>query len=92
MKFVYPAVFTPLDNGSFSASFPDLADCVSHGDTLEEAIERANEAAENWLRAELDEEGPDLPPVSEASDLSLMEGQIVRYIQVNIRFYDGWDE
>ena len=65
---------------------------MAAGNTLEEAIEHANEAAENWLRAELDEEVPDLPPVSEASDLSLKEGQIVRYIQVNIRFYDGWDE
>ena len=92
MKFIYPAVFTPHINGSFSSFFPDLADCISGGETLEEAIEKANEAAENWIRAELDEEHPDLPPVSEASDLTLEEGQVVRYIQVNIRFYDGWDE
>lgn len=26
------------------------------------------------------------------SDLDLLEGDVVRNIQVNIRMYDGWDE
>ena len=34
----------------------------------------------------------DLPAISDESDLDLLEGDIVRNIQVNIRMYDGWDE
>ena len=30
--------------------------------------------------------------ISDESDLDLLEGDIVRNIQVNIRMYDGWDE
>lgn len=38
------------------------------------------------------EDEMDLPPVSDESDLTLQEGDVVRNIQVTIRMYDGWDE
>ena len=38
------------------------------------------------------EDEMDLPAISDESDLDLLEGDIVRNIQVNIRMYDGWDE
>ncbi|MDO5135575.1 MAG: type II toxin-antitoxin system HicB family antitoxin [Eubacteriales bacterium] len=92
MKFIYPAVFRQREDGKFTAFFPDLECCTATGDTLEDAVERANEAANDWISLELSEEDPQLPPVSEPSDLSLSEGDIVRNIAVNIRFYEGWDE
>ena len=80
MKFIYPAVFRKTDKGTYKGSFPDLEDCFGEGETLDEAIE------------ELDEDDCQLPPVSDADDLELEEGDIVRNISVNIRFYEGWDE
>ena len=62
------------------------------GETLDEAIEEANEAAYNWISLELDEDDCQLPPVSDEDDLELEDGDIVRNISVNIRFYEGWDE
>ena len=59
---------------------------------LDEAIEEANAAAYNWISLELDEDDCQLPPVSDEDDLDLKEGDIVRNISVNIRFYEGWDE
>ena len=59
---------------------------------LEDAIDNANDAAYNWIYAELMEDEMDLPPVSDESDLTLQEGDVVRNIQVTIRMYDGWDE
>ena len=44
------------------------------------------------IYAELMEDEMDLPPVSDESDLTLQEGDVVRNIQVTIRMYDGWDE
>ena len=51
-----------------------------------------NEAAYNWIYAEVMEDEMDLPAISDESDLDLLEEDIVRNIQVNIRMYDGWDE
>ena len=92
MKFIYPAVFTPAKDGGYTAVFPDLTGCTACGGTLEDAIEKANEAAAEWLTVELAEDEPEIPPVSELADIVLAEGQVVRNILVNYRFYEGWDE
>ena len=107
MKFIYPAVFRKNEEGRYKAFFPDLACCEAEGDTLDDAIDNANEAAYNWIYAEVMEDEMDLPAISDESDLDLLEGDIntqhflkelkrmgdiVRNIQVNIRMYDGWDE
>ncbi|MDO4519799.1 MAG: type II toxin-antitoxin system HicB family antitoxin [Eubacteriales bacterium] len=92
MKFIYPAVFKKNEDGQYTGYFPDLACCYSKGDTLDEAIEEANYAANEWITSELAEDDCELPPVSEISDLELKEGEIARNICVTIRFYDGWDE
>ena len=92
MKFIYPAVFRKTDRGTYKAFFPDLAECYGEAETLDEAIEEANEAAYNWISLELDEDDCQLPPVSDEDDLELEDGDIVRNISVNIRFYEGWDE
>lgn len=92
MKFIYPAVFRKTDKCTYKGFFPDLEDCFGEGETLDEAIEEANAAAYNWISLELDEDDCQLPPVSDADDLELEEGDIVRNISVNIRFYEGWDE
>ena len=92
MKFIYPAVFRKNEEGRYKAFFPDLACCEAEGDTLDDAIDNANEAAYNWISLELDEDDCQLPPVSDEDDLELEDGDIVRNISVNIRFYEGWDE
>lgn len=92
MKFIYPAVIRKNEQGTFDAYFPDLECCTAKGDTLEEAVDNANEAAYDWIYVELMEDDGQLPPVSDETDLNLLEGDVVRNIAVNIRFTDGWDE
>ena len=53
MKFIYPAVIRKNDKGTYDAFFPDLECCQASGDTLEEAVDKANEAAYDWLYVEL---------------------------------------
>lgn len=91
MKFIYPAIIRKEDNGKYKAFMPDLACCEATGETLDDAIENVNLAAFDWISLEL-EEGGELPGISEESDLDLQEGDVVRNISVNIRFFDGWDE
>ena len=92
MKFIYPAVFRRSESGGYNAFFPDLECCEAAGDTLDEAIDNANEAARNWISVELEEDEPALPYVSDIGEIETKEGDIVRNICVNIRFYEGWDE
>lgn len=91
MKFIYPAVFRKTETGSYRAFFPDLECCFAEGDTLDDAIENANSAAFDWISLELSEDGK-LPSISDISDIAVEEGDVVRNISVNIRFYEGWDE
>ena len=65
---------------------------TEEGDTIDDAIDDANEAARNWLSLELTEEDPFIPYVSDEEDIDLKEGEFIRNISVNIRFYEGWDE
>ena len=92
MKFIYPAVIRKKEDGVYNAHFPDLECCEASGETLDDAIENANEAARTWITVELEEEDPIFPHVSDLEDIELAEDEIVRNISVNIRFYEGWDE
>ena len=83
MKFIYPARISRTERGTWRAVFPD---------TVEEAVELANEAACDWISLELSEEDGQLPPVTDVRDMELEEDEIIRNICVNIRFTDGWDE
>ena len=47
---------------------------------------------EDWIRAEFEEEEPEMPPISDPDDIELADGEFVRNILVIYRFYDGWDE
>lgn len=92
MKFVYPAVFRKTETGTYKGFFPDLECCYAEGDTLEEAVDNANEAARTWLSVELEDDDCQLPAITDALDMELEEGDVVRNIAVTIRFYEGWDE
>ena len=92
MKFTYPAVIGKEENGSWKAVLPDLACCEAEAETLEEVIEKANAALYDWIELELSEDEPMIPYVSDIEDIEVKDGEIVRNISMNIRFYEGWDE
>ena len=53
MTFTYPAVFTKKEEGDgYHAFFPDLEMCEADGADLEDAIENARDAAQNWISVE----------------------------------------
>ena len=49
MKYVYPAIFTPLEEGGYDVYIPDLPHCRTCADDFPEAIEMAEDAASMWL-------------------------------------------
>lgn len=49
MKYVYPAIFTPLPSGEYDVRIPDLPGCITCGKDLADAIEMAEGAIAMWL-------------------------------------------
>ncbi len=92
MKFIYPVILKETEDKRFYASFPDLDGCEAYGDTIDEVMDNANEAAYTWIQTELEDEICVLPRVSDFSDLKLSDGETVRNVCVTMRFYEGWDE
>jgi len=55
----YPVAIEPgTKTTAFGVVFPDLPGCFSAGDTLDEAMEAAEEAVASWLDAMLDAGAP----------------------------------
>lgn len=44
MRYVYPAVFEPAEEGGFVVSVPDIEGCFTEGETLAEAMFMAQDA------------------------------------------------
>ena len=53
----YTVLLYPEEEGGYSVSVPSLPGCVTQGDTVEEALANAQEAARGWLLAEQDRAG-----------------------------------
>ncbi len=65
----YPVAIEPgTDTAAYGVIVPDLPGCFSAGDTLDEALEAAEEAAAAWIDAALDA-GEDIPAPASLEDL-----------------------
>ena len=93
MRFLYPAILRPLEDGYYEAEMPDLEGCRARGFSIDDCMEEINAAALNWISVELEEEGS-LPPVSDREDLQeqLQEGELIRTVCITYRTMDGWEE
>ena len=86
MTFTYPAVFTEKEEGDgYHAFFP------ADGADLEDAIENARDAAQNWISVELEEFEGDLPFATHVDDIELAENQVAKQIMVKIKFLPDSD-
>lgn len=85
-KYVYPAVFTPEEEGRYSVYFPDLEGCYTCGDDLQDAIMMAEDVLAFYL---YDEEQNDrkIPEASAGDTVALEKGEFVNYIACDTREY-----
>lgn len=67
-KIFYPAVFHPEEVGGYSVTFPDLLGCVTEGDTLQEAMDMAEDALGPYLYT-TEEEKEEVPTASDPADI-----------------------
>lgn len=63
MKYIYTALFTPIEDGSgYYVKVPDLPGCITTGNSLSDAIDQITDAMSAWLVVAEDEGEPIAPP------------------------------
>ena len=73
MKLIYPACFYEEKEGGYSVEIPDLLGCCTQGNTLEEAMEMAQDAALGWILTSIEDE-EEIPLPSNIKDIKLERG------------------
>lgn len=78
-KLFYPAIFHKAEEGGFWISFPDIPECLTEGDNMQQAYEMAVEALGLALvnRKEEKEEKEEIPTPSEIDKIHEEDGTIV---------------
>lgn len=75
-KLFYPAIFHTAEEGGFWVSFPDLPECLTEGDDMQEAYEMAVEALGIALVGRK-EDGEELPVPSQSNQINAEDGVLV---------------
>ena len=86
MKYVYPAVFSPEEEGGYCVYFPDIPMGATQGEDLIECMD----AAEKFLADAtcfIEDEKRDIPSPSAMSDIEVKDGDIITLIAVDTMEY-----
>ena len=86
MKYVYPAIFKPLDNGEYFIKVPDLPGCITEGKNLHQALDMAEDAISMWL-CDAEDKNESIPTASNVFDVTCEEGEFVNLISVDTTEY-----
>lgn len=84
--YVFPAVFAALEDGKYEVYFPDLEDCYTFGDDLQDALKMAQDVLALTLY-EYEAEGRPIPEASERSAIDLKENEFVNYVTADTLEY-----
>lgn len=91
-KYLFPAVFTPESNGSYSVNFPDIEGCYTQGNNLKEAYEMAEDVLCLCLY-DMEETNKPIPSPSNPKDIVKDDNSFVAIIGVDTleyrMFYDN---
>jgi len=78
-KYVFPAIFTREDNGSYSVNFPDVKNCFTGGEDLASAIEAAEDVLGTMLTF-YEDEHRDIPDPSPLESIQTSDSEFANYI------------
>ena len=76
MLFIYPAIFHKAEEGGYWISFPDIPECLTEGDTMEQAYEMAVDALGLAISSRYQQK-EDIPTPSEPENISVNDGFLV---------------
>lgn len=83
-EYVYPAVFHPNNDGTFTVSFPDLPGCISEGKSLGNAMYMAQAAISQWVEY-LTDRNQEIPSASDWKEITTEADEFVNLIRAEVR-------
>lgn len=83
-RLFYPAVFHKAEEGGFWVTFPDIPECMTQGDDMQQAYEMSVEAL--GLSLTTMEEGAEIPKASNLEEIDTEDGFLV-VVEFNMAEY-----
>lgn len=83
-EYVFPAVFHPNTDGTFTITFPDLPGCISEGKSLGNAMSMAQDALAQWVEY-LQSEKQTVPVASAPQSVTTAGEEFVTLIRADVR-------
>lgn len=85
MKYVYPAIFTPVEDGVL-VDFPDLDGCYTDGDNMTDAFDYAEDALNLWLWHN-ESEHRNIPVPSKPENITVPQGSTLAVVKADTLAY-----
>ena len=83
-EYVYPAIFHPNDDGSYTITYPDLPGCISEGKSLGNAVYMAQTALTQWIEYLTDKKQA-IPSASDLKSIDLSPEEFVSLIRADVK-------
>ena len=78
--YAYPAIFTPEKEGGYYIHFPDIDNCFTCGNTIEEGLIMAKDALALMVYTNYEEAGASAPSSTPINELKLKKNEFATYI------------
>ena len=85
-KLFYPAIFHKAEEGGFWITFPDIPECMTQGDNMQEAYEMAVDALVLAITSRRTD-NEEIPTPSEPYNISLNENEFCAVIEFDMLAY-----
>lgn len=91
MKYTFPAVFTPAEEGGYLVDFPDITNntkfkCYTDGESVTDALENAADAL-NLMLWEMEEEEAEIPAPTPPQNMKAPAGGFISLVQADTLKY-----
>ncbi|MEY8518797.1 type II toxin-antitoxin system HicB family antitoxin [Lachnospiraceae bacterium 29-84] len=83
-EYVFPAIFHPNEDGSYTVTYPDLPGCISEGKTLGNAMYMAQSALTQWVEYLADNK-QEIPTASNLNEIETDEKEFSNLIRADIK-------
>jgi len=86
MKYIYPALFRPLDDGTYYVRVPDLPGCQTEGHNLQDAYDMVQDAISMWICDSEDSHEP-IPEASDIHGFAHADPEFISLVSVDTKAY-----
>ena len=83
-EYVYPAIFHPNEDGSFTITYRDLPGCISEGKSLGTAMYMAQSALIQWIEY-LTDKKQEIPTARNLNEIETFQNEFVSLIRADVK-------